>query len=383
MLELYLSQAGQVPLYQQIVQQLKQLIAANKLKAGERLPAVRQLAQSLDINPGTVAKAYQLLERQGIVISRRGGGTVVAPGIDSPRLLMLRQNRLSNIMSSSILEALSLGYRPEELEAAFSLHIAYWREEQERVLMESPGIRKQGLPDARNTLVIAGSHDLALNLLVEKLKQRMPEANVEIKNSGSLAGLIALREGKADMAGIHLLDEETKEYNYPYVKRILMGYEVAVVHLACRIQGLIFARGNPRQIKELNDLKRPGVTLINRQKGSGTRVLLDLALRDLGIMPDEIQGYQEEMETHLAVASHIARGLADVGLGIEAAARSYDLEFLPLFRERYDLVISLEKYQCKSITSLLDILKSDDFKRVVTEMGGYDTSETGALLLIK
>ena len=162
-----------------------------------------------------------------------------------------------------------------------------------------------------------------------------------------------------------------------------MGYEVAIVHLACRIQGLIFARGNPRQIKKLDDLKRPGVTMVNRQKGSGTRVLLDLALHDMGITPDEIPGYQEEVATHLAVASHVARGMADVGLGIEAAARSYDLEFLPLYRERYDLVIPVEKYQSKAVTSLLEIVVSNGFKKTVTEMGGYDTSETGVLTLIK
>ncbi|MFC2033369.1 substrate-binding domain-containing protein [Chloroflexota bacterium] len=382
MLGIYLSHAGQNPLYLQIVEQLKQLIATEKISAGERLPAIRQLAQSLQINPGTVVKAYQVLEQQGIVMSRRGGGTVVASGAENPQISMLRRSRLSNIVSSSILEALSLGYNSDELEAAFSLHLAYWQEERDSN-KRTPVAGKRKQPVKRKNLRIIGSHDLALNLLVERLKRRDPEINIEVTSSGSLNGLIALLEGTADMAGIHLLDEETGEYNYPYVKRILPGREVAVLHLAYRIQGLMFAGENPRQIKDLGDLRRPDVIMVNRQKNSGTRVLLDLTLHEMGINPGEIKGYGEEVATHMAVAGHIARGMADVGLGIEAAARSYSLGFLPLFRERYDLVIPMERYQCESVIALLDIVKSDEFKRVVTGMGGYDTSETGAITLIK
>jgi len=381
MIQINLGQAGQVPLYQQIAQQVKLLIASTELKVGERLPAVRELAHSLKINPGTVARSYQALEKEGVVSSRRGGGTVVATGYDNAQLLMLRRGRLANMVSGNILEALSMGYTPEELEAAFSLQLAYWQEERDsRKRTAVAGNRKRTA--GRKDLRIAGSNDLALNILVERLKRKNPGAGIAVINSGSLGGLIALQEGTADLAGIHLLDEETGEYNYPYVKRILPGRAVAILHLACRVQGLIFAEGNPRKISGLEDLKSPGVTMVNRQKSSGTRVLLDLTLHQMGIETENIRGYREEVDTHLALASRIAGGKADVGPGIEAAARSYNLGFLPLFRERYDLVITAEKYHGRLLKSLVEIARSEEFRRIVTEMGGYDTSETGNLTFI-
>ncbi|MFH1662500.1 MAG: substrate-binding domain-containing protein [Chloroflexota bacterium] len=195
--------------------------------------------------------------------------------------------------------------------------------------------------------------------------------------AGSLGGLVALQQGEADLAGIHLLDEETGEYNYPYVKHILPGIRVAVVHLAYRVQGFMLPRGNPGQIKNFEDLRHPDIIMVNRQKGSGTRVLLDLKLRELGLLPEEIKGYRNELDTHLAVATAIAEGKADVGLGIEAAAHNCDLDFIPLFRERYDLIMPAEKYKSKPVSYLVKIIKSRSFKKAVTEIGGYDTSETG------
>jgi len=380
MIEIHFSETSQNPLYQQIAEQIKQLIAAGRLQPGEHLPTVRQLAHFLHVNPGTVVRAYLQLEQEGMVVSRHGGGTIVSAGADDPRTSVLRRGRLSNMVSGNILEALSLGYSPEELEAAFSLHLARWREE--RKDKEKASGARGGRTGSRNSFLIVGSNDLALNLLVSKLKHRNPEINIEVTNAGSLGGLIALREGRADLAGIHLLDEESGEYNYPYVKHVLPGVEMAIVHFTYRIQGFMFAKGNPKQIRRLEDLRRPEVTMVNRQKGSGTRVLLDFKLRESGIPPRDIKGYQHEEDTHLAVAGSIARGEADVGLGIEAAARSRGTDFLPLFRERYDLVIPVEKCRSKPVLSLLEITKSEEFRKVVTEMGGYDTSETGTTVFV-
>ncbi len=381
MVEIHLSETAQIPLYKQIAEQVKQLIATNRLQPGERLPTVRQLAHSLQINPGTVVRAYLELEQERIAVSRRGGGTAVSARADDPGVSMLRQRRLSNMVSQNILESLSLGYSPEEVEAAFSLHLARWREER-RVTAETFESRESRI-DTRDTIRIVGSHDLALDLLVSRLKRRNPEINIQVAHAGSLGGLIALQEERADLAGIHLLDEETGEYNYPYVKHILPGRETAIVHLAYRSQGLMFASGNPKQIKGLEDLRRPDVTIVNRQKGSGTRVLLDLRLRQHGILPSEVKGYGRELDTHLAVATSIARGEADVGLGIEAAANTCDLGFLPLFRERYDLVIPIANYRSKLLSPLLEIIPSEDFKKVVDNAGGYDTSQTGARTFCK
>lgn len=378
MIEIRLNETAQTPLYQQIVDQVRQSIATNQLQPGEHLPTVRQLAASLQVNPGTIARAYLELEREGLVVARRGGGTLVSTSAKDPSFVVVRQRRLSNMVSSNILEALSLGYAPEEVEAAFHRHLDRWREERGRRtdIFEPPEAR---LNHHEDTIFIVGSHDLALSILLSQLKHKAPDIQVDVTYAGSLGGLIALQEEKADLAGIHLLDEETGEYNYPYVKRVLPGREVAVVHLAYRVQGLIFATGNPKQVREMEDLRRSDVTFVNRQKGSGTRVLLDSVLRKHGIQHSEVKGYERELNTHLAVAGDIARGEADVGLGIEAVAQACHLGFLPLFRERYDLVMPVENYRSKLFEPLLAIVKSEEFKKVVDNVGGYDTAQTGAV----
>jgi molybdate-binding protein/DNA-binding transcriptional regulator YhcF (GntR family) len=373
-MEVLIDDATTTPIYTQIIEQAKRLIAAERLKPGEHLPPVRKLAQDLQINPGTVARAYKELEREGIVVSRRGGGTIVSAAAQDPRVSVVRQARLANRVSSHILETLSLGYSTEELEAAFALHLARWREERHEA---AQAVRQPGKRSGRDTIVIVGSHDLALTLLASEIRQKSPSTRVEITHVGSLSGLIALQQERADLAGVHLLDDETGEYNRPYVKRLLPGQEVVIVHLAYRLQGLVFAKNNPKEITEIRDVQRSDITMVNRQAGSGTRVLLDLELRKRGISSAKITGYDRELDTHLAMATSIDRGEADVGLGIEAAAKAYDLGFLPLFKERYDLVIPITKYRSKLLAPLVDIVMSEEFRRVVDNVGGYDTSQTG------
>jgi molybdate-binding protein/DNA-binding transcriptional regulator YhcF (GntR family) len=379
-LELQFDQHSAVPMYRQISDHVRQLIATEHLKPGDHLPAVRQLAYSLGINQNTVARAYLELEQEKVVISRRGGGTIVTMNPDDPSIIATRQRRLSAIVNDDIVKVLSLGYSPDDVEAAFYLHLARWREERKGITelpKEVIEINKK-----LGTIRIVGSHDLALNILVEMLKHNNKSLEIEVTHAGSLGGLIALQEERADLAGIHLMDEETGEYNYPYVKRILPGREVAIVHLAYRIQGLMYVRGNPKGIKGLTDLKRPDITFVNRQKGAGTRVLLDINLRQLDIHPHEINGYKQEMDTHLAVGTAIDRGEADVALGIEAAARSCNLDFLPLFRERYDLVMPKPAYRSKLFAPLLSTIISDEFREVVNKTGGYDTSQTGTVTFL-
>jgi molybdate-binding protein/DNA-binding transcriptional regulator YhcF (GntR family) len=379
-MEIRLSGSAGSPMFAQIADRLRQMVATGQLQAGERLPTVRQLAESLAISPGTVVKAYRQLEQDGVIQSRRGGGTVVVGRASDPRLLTIRQTRLSNLMSNGILEALSQGYSLEEIEAAFSVHLDRWREEQKDSAQVARAPSKR--TETGKALVIVASHDLALNMLVGRLRQQNPEVKIHVTYAGSLGGLIALQEGRADLAGIHLLDAETGEYNYPYVKHLLPGREVAIVHLTYRIQGLMYAAGNPKRIKSLEDLGRPDITLINRQKGSGTRILLDQELRRLGIAPSGVKGYAHEVDTHLAIARSIAEGRADVGLGIEAAARACHIDFLPLHRERYDLVIPIEKHKNKKLAPLLKVIASQEFREAVTGAGGYDTSQTGTTAFV-
>jgi len=379
-IDIRLSGSAGSPLFIQIADHLRQMVATGRLQSGERLPTVRELAQTLAISPGTVVKAYRQLEQDGVIRSRRGGGTAVVGQAKDPRLMTLRQARLSNMMSNGILESLSQGYSLEEIEAAFSVHLDRWREERKDSAQAAKALSKK--TETGKALVIVASHDVALNMLVSRLRQKNPNIKIDVTYAGSLGGLIALQEGRADLAGIHLLDAETGEYNYPYVKHLLPSREVAIVHLAYRIQGLMFAAGNPKGIKSIEDMRRSDVTLINRQTGSGTRILLDQELRQLGIAPSHVKGYAREVDTHLAVARSIAGGKADVGLGIEAAARACHIDFLPLYRERYDMVMPIENHKNKRLAPLLKVIASKDFQKAVTEAGGYDTSETGTTTIV-
>lgn len=374
-MEIRLDYHSLTPLYLQIAEQLRESIATGQVKPGERLPPIRGLSQTLNLNPNTVAHAYLELEQERIIISRRGGGTTVAPRGGAPDMQAARQKRLLETVNDDIVRSLSQGYSPAEVEAAFYLSLERWREEQRaqaEELAEAPPEEGPG-----NTIRIVGSHDLALSILLDILRNRDEDLHFDVVHAGSLGGLIALQEERADLAGTHLLDEETGEYNYPYVKRILTGRSMAVVNLAYRIQGLMYAPGNPGKVVSLADLFRPEIRFVNRQKGSGTRVLLDMQLKNEGLDPADINGYETEMDTHLAVASAISHGQADAGLGIEAAARSNNLGFTPLFRERYDLVIPREVYDDKRLASLLEVISSDEFKAIIDRVGGYDTSHTG------
>ncbi|MBV9169856.1 MAG: molybdopterin biosynthesis protein [Chloroflexi bacterium] len=230
------------------------------------------------------------------------------------------------------------------------------------------------------TIVAIGSHDLALDLINNALAVRAPGASLASANVGSLGGLIALARGEAHLAGSHLLDEQMGEYNVSYIEKQLAGLPVVLLHLAGRVQGLMVPQGNPRGISTLQDLARHDVLFVNRQRGSGTRVLLDFKLRERGISPNEIRGYDREEYTHLAVAADVASGAADVGLGILAAARALQLEFVPLFQEQYQLVAPREHYASPVLAPLLDVVRDPTFAAEVEALGGYDVGDMGRVV---
>ena len=236
------------------------------------------------------------------------------------------------------------------------------------------------LEEIENAIVAVGSHDLALDVLANYLHKQYPRRSLSSSNVGSLGGLLALKRGEAHLAGSHLLDEESGEYNMPYVKRLLLDQEMVIINLVYRQQGLIVAKGNPKGISGLPDLMRQEVSFVNRQRGSGTRVLLDFKLRELGINPAEIGGYERVEFTHLAVAAAIASGTADAGLGIMAAARALNLDFIPLLKEKYDLIIPRLYYESPFLEPLLDILQQPSFRAAVESLGGYDTSQMGQVI---
>ncbi len=236
------------------------------------------------------------------------------------------------------------------------------------------------------TIFCIGSHDMTLDLIAQFLAghdRRLASANV-----GSLGGLVALRRGEAHLAGSHLLDPGTGEYNISYIRQYLPGVKVKVVTLVGREQGLLVKRGNPKHIKSLGDLDRPGaeseaarVCFVNRQRGAGTRVLLDYHLNLLGIATDSIIGYNQEEYTHLGVAAAIASGRADCGLGIAAAAKALELDFIPLFQERYDLVIPKEYAGSDLLAPLFSVLENKEFRAAVSALPGYDVSVMGKLIV--
>ena len=186
-----------------------------------------------------------------------------------------------------------------------------------------------------------------------------------------------MRKGICHLAGAHLLDTETGEYNISYIRKYLKGMKISVFNLVKRDQGLIVAPGNPKKIQSIEDLGRDDVTFINRQAGSGTRILLDYRLRELGLNPETITGYLHEEFTHMAVAVAVLSGSVDVGLGIHAAANALGLDFIPVVTEEYDLVIPVEHVETENIAFLLDIINSGAFKKRVEALGGYHTEKTG------
>jgi putative molybdopterin biosynthesis protein len=237
----------------------------------------------------------------------------------------------------------------------------------------------RGPDEIARTIVAIGSHDLVLDLASSALRADDPLITLASSNVGSLGGLVALRDGLCHIAGSHLLDPESGQYTLPYVDRVFgaASRDVAVVRLVERSQGLIVAAGNPLGIGQLADLCRPGVRYVNRQRGAGTRVLLDAMLGQLGIAPSRIGGYAREEPTHLAVAAAIASGRADAGMGIMAAARALGLDFVPLATEPYDLVVAPGAVGSAQLAPLWALLASDRFKASVEDLGGYSVKEMG------
>ena len=224
--------------------------------------------------------------------------------------------------------------------------------------------------NGRETVVAIGSHDLALEMLAER-------TGMLTLSVGSLEGLLALRQGNATIAGCHLLDPDSGEYNLPFVKHFFPDRMVSLFTLCYREQGLIVAPGNPKGIRSLEDLSRPEITLANRIQGSGTRIWLDRQLQRLGIPTSSVRGYDKTIQTHTALAESIASGQADTGLGLRAAAQQAGLDFIPLFEERYDLVVPEEQLDNPALSVVLDRLSSGPFRKLMAGLGGYNPERAG------
>lgn len=258
-----------------------------------------------------------------------------------------------------------------------------------RIPRQSEGIRDSDpvhaellkpLSAIRNTIVIVGSHDNTLDVLADQLRAGDAALTLSSSHVGSMGGLMAVKRGVCHLAGAHLLDTESGEYNLAYVKRYLADTPVTLVNLVMRDQGLIIPRGNPKGIGGIDDLARGDIAFINRQGGSGTRILLDYRLTQIGLSPQQIKGYTNEEFTHMNVAVAVLSGTADAGLGIFAAAKALNLDFIPVVTEQYDLIIPQRHFDSANIQALLETIRSPAFKARVADLGGYSTSRTGQVI---
>jgi putative molybdopterin biosynthesis protein len=365
-------------LYQQIAEMIRMDILERRIEPGGRLPTVRELTARWNCTPGTVQRAYRELANQGLVTSRPGMGTRVSDAGDDQRsaqmihsLHSLRKASLVNHAEGFLLELLTAGNQLEDIERAFRMAADRWR-----------ALESEAEPARVNTLRIGGSHDPLLTAVVSQMAEILPEMAFEIRFNGSLGGIMALVEGKVDLAGCHLWDRETEMYNLPFVQRMLPGRRAAIIHLARRRIGLILPPGNPDGIGSLEDLCRPGVRFANRQAGSGTRVWLDAQLAAKSIDSKMIDGYGDEYRTHSEVSRVVAEGKAQVGLGLEFSARELGLDFLFLTEERYDLVCLEAQLQETALRQMLEWLKSPAAAVMSGQYQGYDGRDCGQVTFL-
>ena len=361
------------PLYLQIAESIRRRIRSGELPAGSRIPPVRSVAGDWGCTPGTVSRAYQLLAREGLVEGRAGSGTVVTGGsLPSPQPEWGWAS-LVHQAETFLLEALQEGFTLPDGEVAVSMAAARLRETLANE-SKAPRPSKEG---AVADLRFAGSHDLLIDLLADRMVENSPPYVMSVSYIGSLGGLMGLARGEADLCGVHLWDAESQSYNTPFVERVLPGRRILLLTLAHRYLGLLLPQGNPQQVRNLADLTDPEVQFLNRQPGSGTRVWLDRQLSASRITPAEINGYDRYERTHTALARSIAQGQASAGFGIQAAAAQFGLDFLPLVREPFELVIPEEFAREKPAEALIAEVGSVRMKEAIRLMGGYEGTHTG------
>ncbi len=349
----------------QIYENILQDILNGRIKPGEKLPSIRDQMKKWDCTVGTVQRAYQELARQGIITSRPGQGSQVTgkPAVEKDRLL--RTVSLIHKAEEFLIESIHSGHSPEEIEQAMHLALDRWRSVQ-----NSPEPSRQGV------VRFGGSHDLVITWLSAHFAEIVPGHQLQLAFSGSLGGLIALSESKVDFAGCHLWDEESDSYNLPFIKKIFPNQPMHWFTLAYRRIGLILPVGNPQDIHALPDLTKSGIVFVNRQTGSGTRVWLDAQLHAAHVDPNRITGFQNEKATHSEVAEEIAEGKATAGIGLEASAKQYGLDFIFLTRERYDLVFPPHGLKEGIAERVLAWAGSLQGKAVINNLGGYEPSDS-------
>ncbi len=356
--------------YEQIAEYLRINILEGRYKPGEKLPTIREMRQIWNCTSGTIQRAYLELASQGLIISEPGRGTHVA-NLNKTDPFALRRTGLLHRVENFLDESINLGYTPVEIEQAVASGIQMFKTEK----------TARGSSNGK-ILRFIGSHDLALEWMASHFNEIIPDIFFSVKYKGSLGGLFALADGSADLTGCHLWDDKSDTYNIPYIQKIFPGEMIALLTLSHRRLGLMIQPGNPLKIHDLADLVKPGVNFVNRQLGSGTRVWLDARLTGLGIESSKIIGYNNEKNTHLDIAQTVGSGRGNVGLGLEAAALNYGLDFIPLTLERYDLVFMTKKFDGSILLTIQNWLTQEATRNAINNLGGYETHETGRITWI-
>jgi putative molybdopterin biosynthesis protein len=233
------------------------------------------------------------------------------------------------------------------------------------------------IKNIENTIVSIGSHDLIIDLIRDELHRKYPEYSISSAHTGSMGGIMALRNGETHIAPIHLLDEKSGEYNEAFIKKYFKGRNIAYIKGVKRQQGLIVKKGNPREIKEFKDIGKEDLVFINRQKGSGTRILTDYLIKENSMDRSQVIGYDREGNTHMAVSSAVASGTADVGIGVYSAAQIMDNDFIGITEEEYDFALDAELLEDEKIKKFISILKDENFRKRLEKLGGYNTESSG------
>ncbi|MCF8009368.1 MAG: molybdopterin biosynthesis protein [Halanaerobiales bacterium] len=232
-----------------------------------------------------------------------------------------------------------------------------------------------------NQIMMIGSHDLSIDILRDLIRKRRSEFDFKIQSVGSMSGLISLKRGECHLAGSHLLDPVSGEYNVSYLDKFFSGQKLAIINFVYRDQGFIVKKGNPKSIKSIGDLVKKDLKYINRQAGSGTRVLFDYLLDKNNIDCAKVNGYDKEEVNHISAAIQVTRGRADTAMGIKSAAVAVGADFVPIKKEKYDIILKEELLDDLRIKEIIKIIKSNEFKKEVNTLGGYDTSKSGSVIV--
>ncbi|MGV2939937.1 substrate-binding domain-containing protein [Mesobacillus sp. LC4] len=287
-------------------------------------------------------------------------------------MLKISKNTVYEMIKRGDLAAFKVGNKMRIEESEFERYKAS--------MSANPMKTQESKGKAQHSLQLAGSHDFLVEQLVKYIASEGTGLSITPSYIGSLEGLMMLYRGSADIAAVHLLDPASQQYNLPFIRQLFVHEPITVMRLASREQGLIVAKGNPKNITGVKDLARSDVTIINRQKGAGTRFLLDSFLASEKLEPAAVNGYESEEWTHLGAAAHISRGSADAAFGIRCAASQLGLDFIPLTKEQFDIVFRWTPGNKEALQHLIDLIQLTNFKDSIADLDGYDAEEFGKII---